>query len=63
MEDLRSEFLALNGVPLSLGNDSDEVLSQHKRHSFSVDAKLLFPVVQKMSEVNVEYLEESLMIR
>jgi len=52
-----SKFFALLWIVLALGNDADEVFSQHKRNSFPVDAELFLPVIEKVAKVNVKYLQ------
>ncbi len=56
--DLLSEERALPGVVGALGDDLDEVVREHERDSLPVDAELLLPVIQKVTEVDVENLQK-----
>lgn len=40
----------------SFADNDQEVLGQHKRHTFSLVAKLLLFVVEEMAKINVEQL-------
>jgi hypothetical protein len=46
----------LGGVLFASGNHLYKVLNQHKWHTFSLNAKLLFKVPQKVTEIDVEKL-------
>lgn len=52
------KLLGLGGLLNSFTNDDEEVLSQHKRNSLPLVAKLFLLVIQEVTKVNVEQLEE-----
>ena len=58
----KKQFLLLESLLLcrvvgAFGNDAHEVFREDKGNPLSVDAKLLFLVVQKVSKVNVKDLK------
>ena len=52
------ELGALTRVVLISSDDADEVFGEHKRNSLSVDPELLLLVVEKVTEVDVEDLNQ-----
>lgn len=52
------KLLGLGGLLNSFTNDDEEVLSQHKGNSLPLVAKLFLLVIQEVTKVNVEQLEE-----
>lgn len=52
------KLLGLGGLLNAFTNDDEEVLSQHKRNSLPLVAKLFLLVIQEVTKVNVEQLEE-----
>lgn len=52
------KLLGLGGLLDSFTDDDEEVLSQHKRNSLPLVAKLFLLVIQEVAEVDVEQLEE-----
>ena len=52
------ELGALTRIILISSDDADEVFGEHKRNSLSVDPELLLLVVEKVTEVDVEHLNQ-----
>lgn len=52
------KLLGLGGLLNSFTDDDEEVLSQHERNALPLVTKLLLLVVQKVTKVDVEQLEE-----
>lgn len=52
------KLLGLGGLLNSFTDDDEEVLSQHKRNTLPLVAKLFLLVIQEVTKVNVEQLEE-----
>lgn len=52
------KLLGLGGLLNSFTNDDEKVLSQHKRNSLPLVAKLFLLVIQEVTKVNVEQLEK-----
>lgn len=52
------KLLGLGGLLNSFTDDNEEVLSQHKRNSLPLVAKLFLLVIQEVTKVDVEQLEE-----
>lgn len=50
------EDFELERVLLALADNVDEVVSEHERNSFALEAELFLEVAQNVAEVNVEQL-------
>ena len=52
------ELFALGGVVSTSGYDADKIFCEYKGNPLTVDAKFLFPVIKKVTKVNVKHLQQ-----